>query len=115
MNSLAALPFSAQRPTTFDAAQARRQNVDQQGVLANRLAERLGLKPGALQGSAGEYTPAKVADRVLGFIEQRLNAEAAAGADPQKLQGLLSQAREGDEAGTERSGMFPGDASNLSV
>ncbi len=99
MNSLAALPFSAQRPTTFDASQARRQNVDQQGVLANRLAERLGLKPGALQGSAGEYTPAKVADRVLGFIEQRLNAEAAAGADPQQLQGLLSQALEGVEQG----------------
>lgn len=98
MNTLAALPSSAQRPT-FDAAQARRQNVDQQGVLANRLAERLGLKPEALQGKASEYTPAKVADRVLGFIEQRLTAEAAVGADPQKLQGLLAQARQGVEQG----------------
>ena len=99
MNSLAALPSGAQRPTTFDAAQARRQNVDQQGVLANRLAERLGLKPDALKGNAGDYTPAKVADRVLGFIEQRLSTEAAAGADPQKLQGLLAQARQGVEQG----------------
>lgn len=99
MNSLAALPSCAQRPTTFDAAQARRQNVDQQGVLANRLAERLGLKPDALKGNAGDYTPAKVADRVLGFIEQRLSTEAAAGADPQKLQGLLAQARQGVEQG----------------
>ncbi|MBB6340952.1 hypothetical protein HNP49_001109 [Pseudomonas fluvialis] len=99
MNSLAALPFAAQRPTTFDAAQARRQNVDQQGVLANRLAERLGLKPEALKGNVGDYTPAKVADRVLGFIEQRLSTEAAAGADPQKLQGLLAQARQGVEQG----------------
>ena len=41
----------------------------------------------------------QVAGRILGFIEQRLQSEQAAGADPSKLQGLLEQARSGVEKG----------------
>ncbi|HSC83073.1 MAG TPA: DUF5610 domain-containing protein [Pseudomonas sp.] len=73
--------------------------VDAQSTLANRLAERLGLDKGALAGKNDDFTPDKVADRVLGFIGQRLQSEAAAGADSAKLQGLLDQAREGVEKG----------------
>lgn len=72
---------------------------DAQGALANRLAERLGLEKGALAGKGADFTPDKVAERVVGFVQQRLQSEAAAGADPAKLQGLLDQAREGVEKG----------------
>jgi hypothetical protein len=40
-------------------------------VLANRLAERLGLPPGGMGIKAEDYSPEKVAGRILGFIEQR--------------------------------------------
>ncbi|MEK1906930.1 MAG: DUF5610 domain-containing protein [Pseudomonas sp.] len=73
--------------------------VDAQATLANRLADKLGLNAGALSGKSDDFTPDKVADRVLGFVEQRLKSEAAAGADPAKLQSLLDQAREGVEKG----------------
>jgi hypothetical protein len=76
-----------------------RNAADAQATLANRLAERLGLEPGALASKANDYTPEKVAGRILGFIEQRLQSEQAAGADPSKLKGLLEQARSGVEKG----------------
>jgi len=78
---------------------ARNSAADAQATLANRLAEKLGVPPGSLSGARDDYTPEKVAGRILGFIEQRLQSEAAAGADPTKLDKLLSQARDGVEKG----------------
>ncbi|VXC23991.1 conserved hypothetical protein [Pseudomonas sp. 8BK] len=99
MNPLAANLSSASRPTSATAQPVVRNVADAQATLANRLAERLGLEPGALAGKANDYTPEKVAGRILGFIEQRLQSEQAAGADPNKLKGLLEQARSGVEKG----------------
>ncbi|MFZ3152822.1 DUF5610 domain-containing protein [Pseudomonas sp.] len=99
MNPLAANLSSASRPTSATTQPVVRNADDAQAVLANRLAERLGLEPGALAGKANDYTPEKVAGRILGFIEQRLQSEQAAGADTGKLQKLLGQARSGVEKG----------------
>lgn len=99
MNPLATNLSSASRPTSVTAQPAVRNAADAQATLANRLADRLGLEPGALAGKANDYTPEKVAGRILGFIEQRLQSEQAAGADPSKLKGLLEQARSGVEKG----------------
>lgn len=99
MNALASLAPSLSRSFLPAGLSAPRAQADAQNALANRLAERLGLEPGALAGKADDFTPDKVADRVLGFIEQRLRSEATAGADPSKLESLLAQAREGVEKG----------------
>jgi len=99
MNPLASSLSSASRSSSATAQPVVRNAADAQATLANRLAERLGLEPGALAGKANDYTPEKVAGRILGFIEQRLQSEQAAGADPSKLQGLLEQARSGVEKG----------------
>ena len=99
MNPLAPQLSSASRTTSATAQPVVRNAADAQAVLANRLAERLGLEPGALAGKANDYTPEKVAGRILGFIEQRLRSEQAAGADTGKLQKLLDQARSGVEKG----------------
>ncbi|PTS83528.1 hypothetical protein DBR00_13535 [Pseudomonas sp. HMWF032] len=100
MNPLASLSSSPSRSAAATAQPSVRNSAaDAQATLANRLAERLGLEPGALAGKANDYTPEKVAGRILGFIEQRLQSEQAAGADPSKLQGLLEQARSGVEKG----------------
>lgn len=99
MNPLASLSPSVARSSSANAQPVVRNAADAQATLANRLAERLGLAPGALAGKANDYTPEKVAGRILGFIEQRLQSEAAAGADPSKLKGLLDQARSGVEKG----------------
>ena len=99
MNPLATNLSSASRPTSVTAQPAVRNAADAQATLANRLADRLGLEPGALACKANDYTPEKVAGRILGFIEQRLQSEQAAGADPSKLKGLLEQARSGVEKG----------------
>lgn len=99
MNPLASLSSSPSRSPLYDLQHASRARGDGQNTLANRLAERLGLEPGALSGQQSDFTPDKVAGRVLGFIEQRLRSEAAAGADTSKLEGLLAQAREGVEKG----------------
>lgn len=100
MNPLASLISSSSRPATaLTPSAARSPAFDAQATLANRLAERLGLEPGALAGKTNDYTPEKVAGRILGFIEQRLQTEQAAGADPAKLQSLLEQARSGVEKG----------------
>lgn len=100
MNPLASLISSSSRPATaLTPSASRAPGFDAQATLANRLTERLGLEPGALAGKSNDYTPEKVAGRILGFIEQRLQTEQAAGADPAKLQGLLDQARSGVEKG----------------
>lgn len=99
MNPLASLSPSVARSPSANAQPVVRNAADAQATLANRLAERLGLAPGALAGKANDYTPEKVAGRILGFIEQRLQSEAAAGADPSKLKGFLDQARSGVEKG----------------
>ncbi|WP_160079304.1 DUF5610 domain-containing protein [Pseudomonas sp. 8AS] len=99
MNPLASLSPSLSRTAPLHNLAGSRAAADAQQALANRLAERLGLEPGALQGAREAFSPDKVAERVLGFIEQRLQGEAAAGAAPEKLQGLLEQAREGVERG----------------
>ncbi len=44
-------------------------------------------------------SPQDVADTILGFVDRRLQSEAAAGASQEKLDDLLSQAREGVERG----------------
>jgi hypothetical protein len=104
MNALASLAPSAHR-SAFPglAAAMSRKQVDAQEALAARLGERLGLEPGALKGKSSDYSPEKVADRVLGFIDQRLRSEAANGADPDKLQGLLDQARAGVQKGFDEA------------
>ena len=99
MNPLAPNLWSASRPASNIVQPVVRNAADAQATLANRLAERLGLAPDALAGKANDYTPEKVAGRILGFIEQRLQSEQAAGADTGKLQKLLDQARSGVEKG----------------
>lgn len=99
MNPLASLAPSLSRSTLPNAAAVARAQADAQTTLANRLAERLGMEPGSLDGKSEDFTPDKVAERILGFIEQRLQSESAAGADPAKLESLLSQARQGVENG----------------
>lgn len=100
MNPLSSLNSAASRTAQASQSMAARGNAaDAQASLANRLAEKLGVPPGSLSGSRDDYTPEKVAGRILGFIEQRLQSEAAAGADPAKLDKLLSQARDGVEKG----------------
>lgn len=79
-----------------------RNAADAQAALSNRLAERLGLPAGSLTAAKqDDYTPEKVADRVLSFVEQRLSREAASGASPEKMQQLMEQARSGVQKGFE--------------
>lgn len=100
MNPLSSLNSAASRAAQASQSMAARNSAaDAQATLANRLAEKLGVPPGSLSGARDDYTPEKVAGRILGFIEQRLQSEAAAGADPTKLDKLLSQARDGVEKG----------------
>ena len=100
MNPLSSFNSAASRTAHASQSAAARNNAaDAQATLANRLADKLGLQPGALNGKRDDYTPEKVAGRVLGFVEQRLQSEAAAGADPARLEQLLAQAREGIEKG----------------
>ncbi|MDH4569521.1 hypothetical protein E8E95_22830 [Pseudomonas sp. BN414] len=100
MNALAPFASSTQRSAVsgLPAALARKQ-VDAQETLAGRLGKQLGLEPDALSDMASKYTPEKVAEKVLGFIDQRLRSESANGGDPAKLQGLLDQARVGIQKG----------------
>jgi hypothetical protein len=99
MTTLASLSPGAARAPLPSTQSTARGSVDAQQTLANRLAERLGLQPGALAGKASDYSPEKVAERVLGFIDQRLRSEAAGGADSAQLQKVLTQARDGVEQG----------------
>lgn len=84
---------------TFSSQPTVRNSADAQSALANRLASKLGMDPASLSANRDDYTPDKVSDRLLGFIEGRLKSEAASGADTEKMEKLLSQAREGIEKG----------------
>ncbi len=99
MNPLASPSSSATRPSSSSTQPVVRTVADANAVLANRLAERLGLPPGGMGIKAEDYSPEKVAGRIIGFIEQRLHSEQAGGADTGKLQKLLDQARSGVEKG----------------
>lgn len=90
------------RQTASSQANAARQ-VDGQKTLANRLAEQMGLKPGSLAGSADNFSPGKVAERVLGFIGGRLESAKASGEDTSKLQTMYDQAAKGVEKGFEEA------------
>lgn len=76
-------------------------------VLRNRLEQQLQQRLGAPSSNTSANarnqfeppTAADVAGRVLGFVQQRLQKEAAAGADPERLAGLLADARRGVEQG----------------
>jgi hypothetical protein len=99
MNSLASLaPNAARAPSQSHSAPARNA-LDAQQTLANRLAERLGLKPGDLAGKADDFSPAKVAERILGFVGGNLARAAADGADSEQLQKNLQQFRAGVDKG----------------
>lgn len=98
MNKLTNL-FPALSRTLPVSIASNTRNNDAQATLANRLTDRLGLQPGALNGTNNDFTPDKVADRLLGFIEQRMQREQAAGADTAKLEKLMNQAKAGVEKG----------------
>jgi hypothetical protein len=77
-------------------------------VLKARLSQRLEEKLGGTSnvdasriGSRSFEVPSaeQVAERVLGFVQQRLQSEARAGADPDRLAGLLADARSGIKQG----------------
>jgi hypothetical protein len=104
MNPLAStLTHSASR-SSLQNSQATRAIADAQKTLANRLSEKLGMSPDALDNkNASDYTPDKVAGRILDFIGQRLEAAEASGADTTELKKLMSQARDGVEKGFDEA------------
>lgn len=58
---------------------------------------------------ASEFTPEKVADRILGFIGAALNMAKSKGADEEKLQEIMAQVRKGVEEGfKEARGILEG-------
>lgn len=101
--SSAAFVPSYLRPNSVGTAVTTAGNLDPQKTLANRLADKLGLKPGELDGPANNYTPDKVADRILGFVDGSIKSKAASGADNAELQKMFAQAREGVEKGFEEA------------
>lgn len=74
-------------------------SIDPQKTLANRLADKLGLKAGDLNGKASDFTPDKVSDRIVGFVGGVLKSKAADGAAPAELQDMLDKMRKGVEDG----------------
>ncbi|RDH43905.1 DUF5610 domain-containing protein [Zooshikella ganghwensis] len=67
-------------------------------LLQNTLLQRVGQQLGAeepLKAESSRYRPEQVADTILKFVEQRLVTEQSEGADSERLQNLLGQAREG--------------------
>lgn len=94
------LPAQARYSVPATQTPARLESLNPQLTLANRLAERLGLAPGSLAADqANNFTPDKVAERVLGFVGGRLQQDAADGADSEALQKRLDQAVRGIEKG----------------
>ncbi len=49
--------------------------------------------------AADDFSPEAVTDRILGFVQQRIEKERANGASEERLQSLMDQAREGIEKG----------------
>lgn len=74
-------------------------------ALRARLEQQLESRLGKVEGSSplgARFEPpsaADVAGRILNFVQARLQQEADAGADPERLANLLSQARKGVEQG----------------
>ena len=99
MTTLASLAPNAARAPAASTSSSQRNAVDAQQTLANRLAERLGLKPGELSDKADNYSPAKVAERILGFVGGHMARQAAEGADSAQLQKNMQQFRDGVEKG----------------
>ncbi|MDI6527955.1 DUF5610 domain-containing protein [Pseudomonas otitidis] len=101
MNSLDSLASATSRPNYLTRSDSANRNAtNAQNVLANRVAQRLGVDPATLAGKTqDDYTPDKVAGRILDFVGGRIQAEAGNGADPEKLQKMLDQARQGVEKG----------------
>ncbi|MCU1716555.1 DUF5610 domain-containing protein [Pseudomonas sp. 5P_3.1_Bac2] len=100
MNPLNSASWATSRATNGSITSPARNQADGQTTLANRLTERLGLVPGSLTGKGQEdFSPDKVAERVLGFVEQGLQSAQASGADSSKLQSILQQTRKGVEQG----------------
>jgi hypothetical protein len=99
MTSLASLAPGAARAPYQNNSTPVRDAVDAQQTLANRLAERLGLSPGELSAKADDYSPAKVAERILGFVGGHLARAAADGADSEQQSKNLQQFRKGVEKG----------------
>ncbi|MDF0748734.1 DUF5610 domain-containing protein [Marinobacter sp. 71-i] len=83
--------------TPEDAINVLRKRLEQQ------MEQRLGRSgPDTSAAARDRFEPptaADVASRVLGFVQQRLQKEAAAGADSERLAGLLADARRGFEQG----------------
>lgn len=100
MNSPLAFPagYSANRlpPSLASGVPATREDrADPAALLPRRLAGQMGTSLNTL-APASDYSPAAVAERVLTFVSQRLDAE---GTDPQRREALLAQARDGVERG----------------
>lgn len=93
-------PLTSNASSPVGVAASARAGVAPQQTLANRLGDRLGLPPGALKQPASEFTPEKVANRMLSFIERRLQGSAG---DSKALGDLLQQAREGIKQGFEEA------------
>ncbi|MGI0115548.1 DUF5610 domain-containing protein [Zooshikella sp. RANM57] len=75
-------------------------------LLQDTLLHRVGQQLGAtepMQVESSGYRPEQVADTILKFVEQRLLAEQAEGADNERLQNLLGQAREGVAKGFDQA------------
>ena len=81
---------------------------DAMNVMKARLSQRLEQQLGnGFPNGTGRFSPPSfeapsaetVAQRVLGFVQQRLQAEARAGADTERLAGLVADARAGVELG----------------
>jgi hypothetical protein len=104
-SSTAFLPANLRAGNTSNIGKASTTGgaIDPQKTLANRLADKLGLKASDISGKSSDYTPDKVADRILGFVEGSIKAKAAAGADPAELQDMLAQARKGVQQGFDEA------------
>lgn len=98
------VPVSGNRS---NATQTIRTPEDAINVLRARIEQNMGQAFGQ-SGMSAAKSPAKgfeppsaadVASRVLGFVQNRLQQEADAGADNDRLAGLLEQARAGIEKG----------------
>ncbi|TBU93552.1 hypothetical protein DNJ95_11555 [Stutzerimonas kirkiae] len=99
MSLLPSLSTSSSNVATFNKAQNGSAAAHAQQTLANRLNERLGLPAATPGGQASDYTPEKVAARIIGFAEQTLQREKAAGADPERLEYILGEIRKGVDKG----------------
>ncbi|WP_071871207.1 DUF5610 domain-containing protein [Atopomonas hussainii] len=114
--SFAGFPAFAGLPSFANSRFAPQQGPDIQQLLQDKLADKLGLDPSQLNAPAADFSPEKVAERVLGFISERLQQEAAAGADSSVLRQRLNEARQGVEEGLKAakdilkdSGLFSGE------